>query len=45
MEMQTTFRRLSDKDAMGFRSWYYAPPVKIFAVIILVAVLVRWIAR
>jgi len=43
--MDTTFRRLSDKDVMRFRSWYCAPLVKIFAVIILMAVLIRWITR
>lgn len=42
-DMQPTFRRLSDKDAARFLPWHNAPTVKIFAAIILAAVLIRWI--
>lgn len=43
--MQTTFRRLSDQEYARFLPWHNAPTVKVFAALILAAVLIKWIAR
>jgi hypothetical protein len=46
--MQTTFRRLSDADLRAFRPSYFIvrwPGWKIFAVIILIGVCVKWITK
>lgn len=45
MEMQTTFRRLSDKDVDRFRPWHSCTMLKIGWIIILSGVLIRWITR
>ena len=46
--LDTTFRRLSDEDLRAFRPAHFIarwPGWKIFAVVILLAVCVRWIVR
>jgi hypothetical protein len=46
--LQTTFRRLSDEDLRTFRPSYFIvrwAGWKIFAVVILVAVCIRWITK
>ena len=43
MEMQTTFRRLAVEDANRFAPWYTIPSIKIFGIVILLTVCLRWI--